>query len=133
MLPAVMENSEVEPWVACIEGQVSYARDVERGLNAAGIDTRLQKPPAKACCGGSCGCGSKIQVVVREADLGRVQEYFRSEWTEALRKEGTLGDGAGLVQLNLPVAEGADPPCPACGTAAPLTDGACSDCGLQLD
>ncbi len=24
-------------------------------------------------------------------------------------------------------------PCPACGTAAPLVDGACSDCGLQLD
>jgi hypothetical protein len=23
-------------------------------------------------------------------------------------------------------------PCPACGTAAPLVDGACSDCGLQL-
>jgi predicted amidophosphoribosyltransferase len=26
-----------------------------------------------------------------------------------------------------------DPPCPACGTAAPLVDGACSDCGLQLE
>lgn len=23
-------------------------------------------------------------------------------------------------------------PCPACGTAAPLVDGACSDCGLML-
>jgi len=28
---------------------------------------------------------------------------------------------------------GDEPPCPACGTAAPLVDGACSDCGLQLD
>ena len=27
----------------------------------------------------------------------------------------------------------AEPPCPACGTAAPLVEGACSDCGLQLD
>ena len=26
-----------------------------------------------------------------------------------------------------------EPPCPACGTAAPLVDGACSDCGLQLE
>lgn len=26
-----------------------------------------------------------------------------------------------------------DPPCPACGTAAPLVNGACSDCGLQLE
>jgi hypothetical protein len=24
-------------------------------------------------------------------------------------------------------------PCPACGTAAPLVDGACSDCGLMLE
>ena len=26
----------------------------------------------------------------------------------------------------------AEPPCPCCGTAAPLVRGACSDCGLQL-
>ena len=25
-----------------------------------------------------------------------------------------------------------EPPCPCCGTAAPLVSGACSDCGLQL-
>ncbi len=25
-----------------------------------------------------------------------------------------------------------EPPCPCCGTAAPLVNGACSDCGLQL-
>lgn len=30
------------------------------------------------------------------------------------------------------VADDEEPPCPACGTAAPLVDGACSDCGLQL-
>jgi predicted amidophosphoribosyltransferase len=28
--------------------------------------------------------------------------------------------------------EGEEPPCPCCGTAAPLVRGACSDCGLQL-
>ena len=28
--------------------------------------------------------------------------------------------------------EGEEPPCPCCGTAAPLIAGACSDCGLQL-
>ena len=26
----------------------------------------------------------------------------------------------------------AEPPCPCCGTEAPLVNGACSDCGLQL-
>ncbi len=25
-----------------------------------------------------------------------------------------------------------EPPCPACGTAAPLVDGPCGECGLQL-
>ena len=30
-------------------------------------------------------------------------------------------------------ADGEYPPCPACGTAAPLVDGVCSDCGLRLD
>ena len=29
--------------------------------------------------------------------------------------------------------EGDELPCPACGTAAPLVAGACSDCGLQLE
>lgn len=28
--------------------------------------------------------------------------------------------------------EGEELACPACGTVAPLVDGACSDCGLQL-
>ncbi len=32
-----------------------------------------------------------------------------------------------------PIPEDGEPPCPACGTAAPLLEGACSDCGLQLD
>ncbi len=29
--------------------------------------------------------------------------------------------------------EAGELPCPACGTCAPLVDGACSDCGLQLE
>jgi hypothetical protein len=34
----------------------------------------------------------------------------------------------------MPTAEpdGEYPPCPACGTAAALVDGNCSDCGLML-
>jgi len=48
--------------------------------------------------------------------------------------EGTVQE----VCLTSPPAEDAggeqdgEPPCPACGTAAPLVDGACSDCGLVL-
>lgn len=125
------------PLVPCIEGAVAYAKELERSLLDAEIPALLAKPPTKACCGsGGCGCGAKVQVMVREADLPRVAELFRAEWMQAVQREGTI-DGMQLVPIKV---EGAvladptgDPPCPACGTAAPLVEGACSDCGLQLD
>ncbi|MBK7540090.1 MAG: hypothetical protein IPI49_32990 [Myxococcales bacterium] len=52
---------------------------------------------------------------------------MRAGWNDALAREGLA-----------PVApvDGAEdsehPACPACGTAAALVDGACSDCGLML-
>ncbi len=45
-----------------------------------------------------------------------------------VRQEGTV---EAMVDVT-PTEEG-ELPCPACGTAAPLVDGACSDCGLQLE
>jgi predicted RNA-binding Zn-ribbon protein involved in translation (DUF1610 family) len=52
---------------------------------------------------------------------------MRSDWRDDLAREG-------LAPVEVAVAEGAEHlPCPACGTAAPLVDGACSDCGLQLE
>ena len=126
------------PLVACIEGAVAYAREIERDLLDAEIPALLAKPPAKACCGGGgCGCGAKVQVMVREEDLPKVAQLFRDAWMSAVQREGTL-EGVQLVPMKLEgVAPGGetvgDPPCPACGTAAPLVEGACSDCGLQLD
>lgn len=46
-----------------------------------------------------------------------------------LEREGT---GA-PVGLGVEASEEDEPPCPACGTSAPLVEGACSDCGLQLE
>lgn len=46
-----------------------------------------------------------------------------------LAREGVEPPGATRATL----ADSDEPPCPACGTAAPLVDGACSDCGLQLE
>ena len=49
---------------------------------------------------------------------------LRGDWSDDVAREGLA-----------PVAmdtSGEEPPCPACGTAAPLVDGACSDCGLAL-
>ncbi|MBS1153688.1 MAG: hypothetical protein H6Q89_5386 [Myxococcaceae bacterium] len=125
------------PLVPCIEGAVAYARELERTLLDAEIPALLAKPPSKACCGsgGGCGCGAKVQVMVREADLPRVAELFRDEWMQAVEREGTI-EGMKLVPMKVDGAvldPAADPPCPACGTAAPLVEGACSDCGLQLD
>lgn len=50
---------------------------------------------------------------------------------QMVHAEGT----ADLVEARPLVAddESGELPCPACGTAAPLVEGACSDCGLVLE
>lgn len=55
-------------------------------------------------------------------------QLMQSEWLQMVEREGM----AEAVQPAGEPAGDEDPPCPACGTAAPLVDGACSDCGLQL-
>jgi hypothetical protein len=49
---------------------------------------------------------------------------MRGEWHDTVAREG-------LPEVAMDTS-GEEPPCPACGTAAPLVDGACSDCGLAL-
>ena len=51
---------------------------------------------------------------------------MRAEWEDSLALEGLD------PVIAAPVTADGDPPCPACGTAAPLVSGACSACGLQL-
>ena len=126
-------------WVPLGEGSVAGARELVRSLAEAGIEAQLTAAPKKACCGGGgCGCGGKVQVMLKADDVGRAQDLMRNAWVEALAKEGTLEGG--LVPLGVgeaPLPEGdsgeGDPTCPACGTQGPLADGACSDCGLQLE
>ncbi len=66
-------------------------------------------------------------LLVREQDARRTIDLMNRRWSALVDIEGTGSPGAGHE-----VEEG-EPPCPCCGTAAPLTrDGACSDCGLQL-
>ena len=47
---------------------------------------------------------------------------MHGDWHAAVAAEGVA-----------PVVATSDEACPACGTAAPLVEGACSDCGLQLE
>src|SRR5688572_9022030 len=112
------------------EGPIASVKELERECLAREIPVLLAKGPPKACCGGGgCGCGGKIQVLAREEDGPRIQAFLKEQWH-------AQAEASGLVQLSGPpaeLAEGEEPPCPACGTAAPLKDGACSDCGLVLE
>jgi hypothetical protein len=69
----------------------------------------------------------KAHLLVEEDDVSRVAQVIRSEWNAALEREGVA-----QVMVAIP-ADAEHLPCPACGTAAPLVEGCCSDCGLQLD
>jgi hypothetical protein len=125
---ALLENG---PLVPAFESNVAQARELERQLMSNGIAAALMKPEPKSCCGsGGCGCGSKLQVVVREEDVAKVAELMRSEWLEALRREGTV-ELMSKPSLQEAIEEALQ--CPACGFVGPLTEGACGDCGLQLE
>lgn len=58
-----------------------------------------------------------------------MSRLLRGEWQALIEREGT--GAAGVFGVEAP--EGEEPPCPCCGTAAPLVEGACSECGLQLE
>lgn len=124
----LLKDQELVPY---LEGNVLQAKEFERQLLAQDIPVLLAQPPAKACCGGGCGCGSKLQVLLRKDDVQKVAHLMQAEWLEAVRREGTL-DEAALVPLKV-LGEGEEPPCPACGFVGPLQEGACADCGLQLE
>jgi hypothetical protein len=120
--------------VPALEGPVSTARELERQLLELDIAVLLAKPPPKACCGSGCGCGGKLQLLVRSEDLPRVGEFMQREWLEAVRREGTGAGEGSLVQLQAPEGEPEGPlTCPACGFKGDLVEGACGDCGLQLE
>src|SRR5690606_34958939 len=114
------------------EGPIAAVKEFERECLLREIPVLLAKAPPKACCGsGGCGCGGKIQLLAREEDIPRIEEFFRAKWLELAQQ--TMGEGLVQLKAQQEVPEGEEPPCPACGTAAPLKDGACSDCGLQLE
>ena len=66
---------------------------------------------------------------MREEDLPKVGALLRREWQEVLDREGVEP----AARIGIEAGEGEEPPCPACGTAAPLVEGACTECGLQLE
>ena len=122
--------ADEEELVACLKAPLVEIKEIREACLEAEIPVLLERDDA--CCGagagGKCGCAPKLQLLSRAADVPRVAQLMGSRWREMAIREGTLADDHPLLAEP---ADG-DPPCPACGTAAPLAEGACADCGLQL-
>jgi len=116
--------------VACVTAPVAEAKNILDACLAAEIPVTAARD---ACCGkGGCGCSPKLQVLARPTDARRVVELLQERWRAMAESEGTLPPER-LAAVVAAAATEEDPPCPACGTVAPLVAGACSDCGLQLE
>ena len=113
--------------VACLQASLPEAKQLRDACLAAEIPVLLDRGD---CCGkGGCGCAPKMQLLAREEDLPRVTHLVHERWRELALREGTVRPDHPAVA----VTDGGEAPCPACGTAAPLVGGACTDCGLQLE
>jgi hypothetical protein len=110
--------------VPCVEMPLAEARKLVAACLAEGVPALVHR---EACSKPSCS--PKFQVLVRPEDTSRVAGLLHQGWMDSLQREGL----APAQPAAHAVSEDDEPPCPACGTAAPLVQGACSDCGLQLE
>ena len=113
--------------VACLQASLPEAKQLRDACLAAEIPVLLDRGD---CCGkGGCACAPKMALLAREEDLPRVTHLVHERWRELALREGTVNPDHPAVAP----ADADEAPCPACGTAAPLVNGACTDCGLQLE
>jgi hypothetical protein len=113
--------------VICLQAALPEAKELRDACLAAEIPVLLDRGD---CCGkGGCGCAPKIQLFARTEDVPRVNHLVQERWRALALREGTIEPSHPVVARP----EADDPPCPACGTTAPLVGGACTDCGLQLE
>jgi hypothetical protein len=116
-----LEDVEVVP---CLTAPLSEAKELLAACLDGEIPALLDRG---ACCGTSgCGCGPKLELLVRPDDVTRVAHLLRDRWHGMLEREGTV------ESWGAPEVPDADPPCPACGHVGPLDGEACGGCGLQL-
>lgn len=118
--------SDVE-LVPCAEMALMDARRLVDACLGAEVPALVHR---EACS--KPGCSPKFQVLVRPEDGPRVAALLQQRWMDSIEREGLVPMGRTAAPA-APIPEDGEPPCPACGTAAPLLEGACSDCGLQLD
>jgi hypothetical protein len=109
-----------QPVVPVLAGSLQDIKKLRDQCLGAGIPVLMGCPDASGSC-----CGTKTHLMVEESTIPSVARLLQTQWHDALAREGlpTVAAGAGA---------GEHPPCPACGTAAALVAGACSDCGLFL-
>ena len=130
-----MDASEADEALAGVEVVPVFEaslRDARR-LVARCLEQDIPAAIGRNACCSSGGCTPKAQVLVRRDDVARVRTLVQGDWLEAAAREGTIAPEWLAQQRAAVVGPDGYPPCPACGTAAPLVDGACSDCGLQLE
>jgi hypothetical protein len=108
--------------IPCLSAGVEDAKEVLGICLNHDIPALLARPEN---CGH--GCATKLELCVCQEDVPRVMGLLRNRWEALLQREGTLDEETQTATA------GEDPPCPACGTVAPLQNGACTECGLQLE
>jgi hypothetical protein len=112
------------PLVPCLSGTLPELKAIRERCLAAGIPVMLGCPsPSKSC-------GPRTHLLVEEDDVPRVAEVLRGDWQDALAREGLSPTAVSAAPIDED--SDAEPPCPACGHAGPLSDGACADCGLVV-
>jgi len=117
----LLDEAELIPLV---EGRIEELKRLRQRCLEAEIPVALGA--VDAC--NTKSCGAKARLLVREQDAREVATLLQRDWIAAVEAEGT----AASFGASAPNEDG-ELPCPACGTAAPLVEGACSDCGLQLE
>jgi hypothetical protein len=116
--------------VVCLQAPISDAKELRDACLDAEIPVVLDRG---GCCGaGRCGCAPKLDLLARAPDAPRIAHLLQERWRALALREGTADDDHPALAAAAAPDDTAEPPCPACGTAAPLVENACSDCGLQL-
>ena len=110
------------PLVPCLAGNLPEMKVIRDRCLAAGI------PALVGCPSGGKSCGTRTHLMVEQDDIPRIAELLKDDWAAELAREGLTASPAPVE-----VADGEEPPCPACGFAGALVNGACADCGLVLE
>jgi hypothetical protein len=122
-----MEALREAELVTVAQGGLGEIKELQGKCLEAGIPVIATRPDEDCNTG---KCGTRLHLMVSGADVTRVATLMQNAWIELVAREGVATAAPASAQ---PAPAGDDLPCPACGAVAPLEEGACSDCGLQLE